>query len=60
LFAGDTKTSVTLYAVWVEKSYTVSYNMNGGVPATITAKSSVHWDDAGVPPGELEKFYSAR
>jgi len=41
---------VALYAVWAEARYTVNYNINGGTPASIAAKTGVKWDDTGLIP----------
>jgi len=41
----------TIYAVWQANPYTVNYDTNGGVPASIDS-TTVAWGDAGLLPPE--------
>ena len=49
LVADDTVMEVTLTAQWQVKDYTVNYEMDGGTPETIAAKT-VHYTDTGLIP----------
>jgi uncharacterized repeat protein (TIGR02543 family) len=46
----DVTGAITLTAQWTQNSYTVNYNTNGGMPASITSKTGVKWTDAGLLP----------
>jgi uncharacterized repeat protein (TIGR02543 family) len=53
LAGADTVMNVTLTAQWTENSnYTVKYNTNGGLPATIADKTSVKWTNTGLLPAQ--------
>lgn len=46
----DGTKSITLTAQWTAKNYTVVYDTNGGLPATITALTGVKWEDFDLLP----------
>jgi uncharacterized repeat protein (TIGR02543 family) len=51
LAKNDTTGAITLQAQWtVNSGYTVNYDVNGGAPAEIAARTGVKWTDAGLLP----------